>query len=133
MQELLTDHYPKQKKYSSRIEGIHFNNRVSIGQHADGTDMELVVKAYGGQQLAKMVAEQEIVFSEIDMEGISQLERVAYQRTSDGMTRYFVLSERGDGASKDDHIFASYVVFVACLLNMSLFKPQKRLFGARWI
>lgn len=133
MQELLTDRYPKSKKYEKRLTGVRFNDRISIGKNVDGTEMELIVKAYGGQQLAKMVAEQEIIFSELDMEGISQLERVAYERSADGNARYFVISERGQGVSKDDHIFASYVVFMATLLTMSLDKPTRRLIGAKWI
>lgn len=133
VQDLLTDKYPKAKGYERKISGVNFSDRVSIGENSDGTSIDLVIKSYGGQQLAKMVSEQELVFSELDMEGVSQLERVAYQRSPDGATRYFVLSERGQGASKDDHIFASYVVFTACLLTMTLYKPRKRLFGARWI
>jgi hypothetical protein len=133
MQDLISDRYPRSKKYEQRLQGVQFSERISIGENSDGTSLDLIVKSYGGQQLAKMISTQEIVFSELDMEGVSELERVAYQRSADGMARYFVLSKQGAGMAKEDHIFASYVVFVTCLLTMSLHKPQKRLFGARWV
>jgi hypothetical protein len=67
VQELQTDRFPKSRKYEQRLEGVRFADQIVIGQNSDGTDLKLFVKSYGGQQLAKMIAEQELVFSEIDM------------------------------------------------------------------
>lgn len=133
MQDLMSDRFQKGKKYESRIQGVRFNDQIEVGEDSDGNALKIQTKSFAGQQLAKMIAEHELIFSEIDAEGVSQLERVAYQRNIDGTTRYFVLSEKGTGVAKEDHIFASYVVFTICLTTMSLQRPTRRLFGATWI
>jgi len=132
MQELFTDKY-KSKKYDKRVQGVLFNEMVVTGTDPSGAELKIQMKSYGGQQLARMISEKELIFSEMDYEGISQLERVAYQKRTDGSNSYYVMSEKGNGASKDDHIFASYVVFIALMLRLSLKKITKRkLFNARW-
>lgn len=136
LQELSTEKYAH-KNFSKRVHGVHFNERIFTGTDKDGNELIEMAKPYAGQMLTKIISEHELVFSEFDAEGVSQIERVAYQRQSNGSNKYFVLSEtareRG-GASKDDHIFASYICFVLLLDTLSLVQPKTaKLIGAKWI
>jgi len=133
MQDLHSERYAKSKNYIKRATGVRFNDNLITGTLANGMDLKTQAKSFAGQELARMVIEGELIFSELDYVGISQLERVAYQRRADGTNQYFVLSETGNGKSKDDHIFASYVVFTLTLLNTLLERPKPKLLGARWV
>jgi LAGLIDADG-like domain len=133
MQDLQSGRFSKAKKYSKRIHGVQFSSSLETGEDAEGNALKMQAKSFAGIELARLVTEGQVRFSEIDMEGVSQLERVSYQRRADGTNQYFIISERGSGKSEDDHIFASYLVFVLMLLTVSLYKPRTKLFTARWM
>lgn len=132
-QDLESSRFPKAKRYSKRLYGVRFADYLDHGENSAGVPMKIQAKSMAGQELARIITEGGLIFSEVDMEGISQIERVAYQRRGDGTNQYFVISERGTGKSTDDHIFASYVVFVLMLLTTTLLKPKKKLVSPRWI
>lgn len=132
MQDLMSERFPASRKYSKRIQGIRFNDVIIAGTDPSGNELKMQLKSYAAQTLAKMISEKELYFSELDLEGISQVVRISAQRLASGENRYLVLSETGAGAAADDHIFASYVCFVACLAFMELRKERKKLFSASW-
>lgn len=72
-------------------------------------------KAYAANQLAQLIQEGRLIFSELDHEGMGELERVAKQKSTSGRDRYFVLSDRGAGADDEDHIFAAYIVWTLAI------------------
>lgn len=117
----------KLKKYNSRVEGVNFSERILAGFDPDGEEIFQDAKTYGGNQIAELIQNGELVFSEIDREGISQMERVAKQRGINGRDRFFVLNDKGAGASEDDHIFASYVCFILGIRNEVVFSGKKKL------
>lgn len=131
-QDLQSSRFPKFKKYDKRIYGVRFGDNLDAGETTAGIPMKIQAKSYAGQELARLVTEGKLIFSELDMEGVSQLERVAYTRSSDGTNKYFVLSDKGTGKSTDDHIFASYIVFTLTLLTSLFEKPRKKLVSPRW-
>ena len=132
-QDLMSNRFPKSKQYEKRIHGVQFGDYMQMGEDSSGNALKVQAKSFAGQEFARLVTEGNIIFSELDMEGISQTERVAYQRQSNGLNKYFILSDRGNGKSNDDHIFASYIVFVLTLITRMFEKPRKRLFGAKWM
>lgn len=132
-QDLQSARFSKHKQYLKRIHGVRFGDYLDNGESSDGTPLKTQAKSFAGQELARLITEGQVVFSEIDIEGLSQMERVAYQRRGDGTNQYFILSERGSGKSADDHIFASYVVFVLTLLTVLLQRPKKKLAKPGWI
>lgn len=132
-QDLLSDRFSKGKQYNKRVHGVQFANFIDNGEDSSGNALRTQAKSFAGQELARLITEGNLVFSEIDMEGLSQMERVAYQRQANGTSKYFIISDKGTGKSGDDHIFASYIVFVLSLLTRMLEKPRKRLFGASWL
>ncbi len=112
MQSLIARAEYAGKNYQARIIPVNFSDVINIGDINKDEVINVPVKSYAGIQVAKMVEAGSLVFSELDMEGISQIERIAKQRTPSGFDKYFVMSDRGTGASSDDHIFASYVCFI---------------------
>lgn len=102
-------------RYSDRIITVLFNEKVPVGRTEDDTEITEVFRSWGSKELARLVTEGKLVFSEIDTEGVSQLERLTRQRRVTGNEHYYIMSERGLGASDDDHIFASYLCFVYAL------------------
>lgn len=132
MQDLMSERFPASRKYAKRIHGVRFNDMIVAGQDPSGNDLKTQVKSYAAQTLSKMVAEKELHFSELDLEGISQMVRISAQKLASGENRYFILSETGAGTAADDHIFASYICFVACLAFMELRKERKKLYTASW-
>lgn len=131
-QDLQSPRFSKAKHYNKRIYGVRFADYIDNGESSSGTPLKTQAKSFAGQELARLITEGSIIFSELDMEGMSQMERVAYQRNSDGVNKYFVLSDRGTGKSGDDHIFASYIVFVLTLLTALFERPKKKLINPRW-
>jgi len=102
----------KGRGYNKKFIGVQFGINVLAGYNDDGDELFQETKTYAATQLAAMIQEGRLVFSEIDNEGISQMERVAKKRTMGGRDVFFVLSEKGSGASDDDHILASYICFI---------------------
>lgn len=102
-------------KYAERIIPVLFNERVSVGRTDDDTELTEVFRSWGSKEIARMVSESTLLFSEIDTEGVSQLERLTRQKRITGNDHYYIMNERGVGASDDDHIFASYLCFIYAL------------------
>jgi len=102
----------KGKGYDQRFEGIQFKENVISGYNDEGEELTQDSKGYAANELAKLIQEKRIILSEVDHEGLSQLERVAKQRSTNGKDRYFVINSKGAGADEDDHIFASFICFV---------------------
>jgi hypothetical protein len=101
--------------FSERIVSVLFNERVSVGRTDDDTELTEVFRSWGSKEIARLVSEGKMIFSEIDVEGISQLERLTRQKRVTGNDHYYIMGERGNGASDDDHIYASYLCFIYAL------------------
>lgn len=101
-------------KYANKLIPVLFNEKVSVGR-TDDMELTEVFRSWGSKEIARMVSEGAMVFSELDSEGISQLERLTRQRRTTGNDFYFIMGERGSGASDEDHIYASYLCFIYTL------------------
>lgn len=115
------------KNYKDRLIPVNFAESIAAGTSMDGEAITLPVKAYAGGELAKLIENGLLVFSELDTEGLSQIERITKQRSPAGYDRYYVLSERGTGASNDDHIFAAFVCFIVALQHREAATSTKKL------
>jgi hypothetical protein len=101
--------------YSAKIEGIQFNEKISIASFDNNIEISESFKAWATNEMIKHISSGFLVFSEIDAEGVSQIERVARQKRTSGHMHYYVVSPRGHGESNDDHIYASYLCFIGAL------------------
>ena len=112
MHNLINGDEYKGKSYDKRIMGIQFKENILAGYDDEGEELFQDAKGFAANDLARTIQEKRLVFSEVDNEGISQMERIAKKKNMSGRDQYFVLSDRGTGVDEDDHIFASYICFV---------------------
>lgn len=127
MHTLIHDDKYRSKNYEKRVLGVNFSEKIVSGFTQDNEEMTLEAKNHGVNVLIQLIQNGELKFSDVDYEGISQIERIAKQKTLSGKDRYFILSERGVGADKNDHIFASYICFALALDNGIAAVAPKRL------
>lgn len=116
----------KNKNYESKIRSIQFSEHIIAGYNELGEELKQDAKSFAANELAKFVQEGQLVFSEIDQEGISQMERVAKQKSMNGRDQYFVMSDKG-GKDNDDHIFASYICFMMAIREEVIYQARRKL------
>lgn len=110
------------KKYNNRMVGIQMKQHVATGYDENENEINQESKAVAAEELVKRIQAGLIRISEVDFETLSQLERVAKQKRSDGKDTYFIMSEKGTAKSNDDHIFASFICF-AFIVRDEVFLP----------
>lgn len=116
-------------KMVERLVPVSFQERIAVGYNTDGKELTQTTKTLGATLLIQQLQQKTIALSEIDQECVSEMERITKQRTTAGDDRYFILSEKGNGASPNDHIFASLVCFTIATRDMSFMKRKKKKLG----
>ncbi len=111
MHNLMFNETYRGHKYDKRMVGVQFAEKLLSGYDDVGDELFQDAKGYAANELAQLIQEGKLVFSELDHEGMGELERVAKQKSVAGRDRYFVLSDRGAGADEEDHVFASFIVW----------------------
>lgn len=129
LQSLLSRPEYKPFKYQNILEGITFNENIIIGYDSNNTEIKEDTKTVGANALVQQLQAHQIVLSEVDNEGISEIERIARQKGMNGRDRYFILSESGRGQARSDHIFASLICFAMSIRDMSYLKNRKKRLG----
>jgi hypothetical protein len=112
---LVNDERYASKNYANRVHGVNFSERLIVGVNEAQQELTLDAKSYAATTLIRMLQDGELIFSDVDHEGISQLERMAKQRSVNGREMYYILSDKGAGQDGNDHIFASYICFALAL------------------
>lgn len=108
----------KGRNYDKRFQGVQFAEKLIAGYNDAGEELFQEAKPYAATELARAIQEGRLRFSEIDNEGLSQMERIAKKKSMNGRDTFFVISEKGAsgkggvGADEDDHIFSSYICFI---------------------
>lgn len=107
----------KNRGYDKRFMGVQFGEKLLSGYDDEGEELFQEAKSFAATELARIIQEGKLRFSELDNEGLSQMERVAKKKSMNGRDTFFVISEKGvsgrggAGADEDDHIFASYICY----------------------
>lgn len=127
LHHLMYDDRFRGKKYDKRCIGVNFSENVIAGYDLEGEELMQDSKSYAANELSTIVQESRLIFSELDHEGMNELERVAKQKSLTGKDRYFVLSEKGTTADENDHIFAAYLVWVLGIRQEVLDPTVKKL------
>lgn len=109
------------------LHGVMFQEKLLVGVNERGTSITQDSKSLGADELIRRIHQKDIVLSEIDSEGVSQLERIARQRTLTGDLRYYIIGETGRGISGNDHIFASFICFAHGIRSFTFEKKKKKL------
>lgn len=128
MHNLMYNETYRGHQYDKRMIGVQFSEKLVSGYDDVGDELFQDAKGYAANELAQLIQEGRLVFSELDHEGMGELERVAKQKTTSGHDRYFVLSDRGAGPDPEDHIFAAYIVW-ALAIRSEVLNPTLRKLG----
>lgn len=115
------------KYYQQVLVPVQFHSKMVVGYNTAGEEVQEYVKSVGASQLVQMIADGTIVFPEIDLELISELERITRAVNRSGQSSYFILSETGHGASNHDHQFAALICFAVAAKQSEVRKTARRL------
>lgn len=127
MQGLNTRNEYRDKKYNTRVFGYNNSEGILVGRDDEGKEIKKDAKSVGTEELVKRIEDGYIVFSELDAEGTSELERLGKQKGMNGVDRYFIISDTGKGKSAQDHIYSAYVVFGLMIREYQDTKRKKKL------
>lgn len=117
------------RQFESRLIPVQFGERVAVGFNSDGKELTQTTKTLGATLLVQQLQQSTLILSEIDHAAISELERITKMKGTSGDDRYFILSEKGNGASPNDHLFASMICWAIATRDMSFQKPRRKRLG----
>jgi hypothetical protein len=124
------------KKYPGRLIPINFSSMVIIGTDADGEELKQKTKPFSVAALQGYTNNHRIVYSSTDIETVTELERMTYNKTPTGELVYKTLTPTG-GQMGADHFTAALLCAAMAyyLENESLLLNQApiRLLRPRWI
>lgn len=129
LQGLISRPEYKPWKYSNIMQGITFNEHIVVGYDSNNQEIKDDAKTVGASALVQQLQTHQIVMPEVDNEGISEIERIAKQKGMNGRDKYFILSEKGNGQARNDHIFASFICFAMGTRDLSYLKQKKKKLG----
>ena len=136
VQNLLHDERYERQRLYERLLPIDFNSNIHVGYDEDGEEMKERAKVYGMQQLQEMVNGHRLVFSSVDDDIITELERTVYSRSPSGNIIYRTMTERG-GKFGDDHNVAAMLAFTLAWFekydSQFLRRKHKKLWASRWM
>jgi hypothetical protein len=124
----------KGRGYEKRFMGVQFAEKIVSGYDDEGVELMQDSKSFAATELARIIQDGILRFSELDNEGLSQMERVAKKKSINGKDTFFVISEKGlggrggNGADEDDHIFSSYICFTLGA-KQDVVNPYKKKLG----
>jgi hypothetical protein len=136
VQHMLEDSDYAHKDYNKRLVPVDFSTSIVIGINADGEEIKSKTKPYATSILQDYANTHKLLFSNTDLEMVSELERMTYTRTPTGDLVYRTLTLRG-GKKGEDHFTAALLVAVMAyyVKNDFLFYKQekKTLFTGTWM
>ncbi len=127
LQGLMTRDDYRSKRYKDRVYGYNNTEHIVIGTNEHGEEIKQDAKGVATELLVKNLQTKRIVFSELDIEAIAELEKLAKQKGVSGIDRYFILSDTGKSRGNEDHVYASYVVFSLLTREPMITKRKKKL------
>jgi hypothetical protein len=116
------------KEYAKRIEMIDFSSSVILGMDSDGTEIKSKTKPFATSVLQDYSNNHKLVFSNTDLEMVTELERMTYTKTPTGEIVYRTLTQKGGKKGEDHFTSALLCASMAYYLknDYMAYKPQKR-------
>jgi hypothetical protein len=123
------------KNFAKRIVPINFSSNTIMGITSGGEEIKSKTKPLSVSILQDYSNNHKIVYSNTDLEMITELERMTYTKTPTGEIVYRTLTERG-GKKGEDHFTAALLcgtlAYYLTLETLNLRGQQKKLFSPRW-
>lgn len=117
----------KSYHYDKILLPVQFSEGIVIGYRSDSSEIKQDTKTLAAQDLVRYLTSKQIVFSEVDNEAISEIERITKKKNANGSDHYYIMSEEGSGKSEHDHIFASFLCFIMVIRDNTVLKRKKKI------
>jgi hypothetical protein len=136
VQFLLADDKYKERNFNEKIVPINFASSITFGVDDEGNDLKTRAKEFAVRNLQQLTNTKKIVFSRLDEELITELERTTFTKSVNGNVTFRTFTEKG-GARGSDHNMSAYLAgFTGWYLRFEGFfqheKPVK-LIRSRWM
>jgi len=124
------------KNYKQRLMPVNFSSQVVLGLDSEGNEIKQKTKPYSVNVLQEYANNHKLIFSNTDLEFISELERMIYSRTVTGDIVYRTLTDKG-GKKGDDHFTSAALCgMLAYHLEeekLNFKRKREKLVSARWL
>jgi intein/homing endonuclease len=136
VQHLIGDTDYLHKNYLKRLVPIDFSASIVLGIDQDGQEIKTKTKPFAVSVLQDYCNNHKLVFSNKDLDMITELERMTYTKTPSGDIVYKTLTARG-GKRGDDHYTSALLCGVLAFYLENEFilsrQAQKKLYNPTWI
>lgn len=125
-----------QKKYKDRLIPVDFSSSTFIGFDADGTELKQKTKPLATSVLQDFSNQHKIVYSSMDPEMITELERMTYSKSVTGEITYKTMTARGGSKGEDHFTSALLCATLAYYLthDFTFLRTRKpKLIGFSWM
>lgn len=123
------------KDFNKRLIPIDFSTSIVIGMDEDGKEIKSPTKTTAVGVTQEYANNHKIVFSNKDLDMISELERMVYVRNPSGELVYRTITERGGKGGSDHFTSALLCAMLGYYLENEYLTPRKQkkvLFKVRW-
>lgn len=133
-QHLLQDKEYLSKDYEKRIVQIDFSSWLVLGIGADGNEVKSKTKPFVTSVLQDYSNNHKVIYSTMDMDMVSELERMTYSKSPNGEITYRTLTDKG-GKRGEDHFTSALLCLVGAyhLTNGMAVVEKKTLLRPTWI
>jgi intein/homing endonuclease len=132
---LTQDNEYMHKNYLQRLVAIDFSSSIILGMDSEGQEIKSPAKPFATSVLQDFANNHKLIFSNTDLEMVSELERMTYSKTPTGNIVYKTLTVKG-GQKGSDHFTTALLCGVLAYYLTNEFiqsKPEKkRLFKPTW-
>jgi hypothetical protein len=135
VQHLMDDKEYLHKDYNKRLYPVSFGANLTFGKDSEGKDIKEKTKPFATTVLQEYSNNHRIVYSIKDLELITELERMTYNKTVTGEIVYRTLTEKGGKKGADHWTSALLCLSLAYYMNNDLILSKKqttKLFSPRW-
>lgn len=124
------------KNYTKRLIPIDFSSSISLGFDSEGKEIKNKTKPFSVSALQDYSNNQKIIYSTMDLEMVTELERMTYSKSVSGDITYKTLTVRGGKRGEDHFTSALLCGVLAYYLENESFRvntKQKSLLKPIWV
>jgi hypothetical protein len=135
-QHLVMDEIYVHKNYKKRLIPVKFSEWLSLGFDNEGNEIKSKTKPFSVTQLQEYTNSHKIQYSTMDIDLVTELERMTYTKTPMGDIVYKTLTPKGGKRGEDHNTTALLYGTLAYyyLIDGELFRQEKKpLAKSRWV
>jgi len=124
------------KNYLKKLIPVDFSSSVILGTDSDGTELKSKTKPFAVSVLQDYVNNHKIIFSTMDVETVTELERMTYSKSITGEITYRTLTIKGGKRGEDHFTSALLCATLAYYLENEYLQVRglkRKLFKPTWV